>query len=770
MARIGEFDPTLTKRDAFDAAYTIDGWLDVTSVNRPITSTVASGINPLTTASAGSELVSGSVASALNSFTTASAGSELVSGAADSYINPFTTSASCSELVSGTAANSLNPFTTAATGSEAVSATASSDINAVTTDASGSEATTGSAGSDLASFTTDATGDVVGSQAKGDGNPWMLKRWLHEEEMRKRRKAEYEWAALQVAASEREIAWAAEHVNNFAGKVSGTVDLYAGQKDTKVMGNGLNPHRRFIKGGEALCIMREAIHSEGNAMWWDGGLSVPPNETIGDLAVVHIIGSLEHRMSSDGDSYESIIERVQCAIDGEDGIAPKFVVLRIDSPGGVCSGLNQTVFKLQRMSAESGVPLVAYVDELCASAAYALACACEEIVLPPSGVAGSVGVISSMGDQVEANKRAGFNIVTITSGDRKADGHPDVSISDEAIEAEKARVDELASQFFSIVSEARGLSLATVEGFQAGIYLGQDAVKAGLASDIQSWDELIESLSTGASDLRASKTTAKGTDMHATLSKLIKKCKASLASETDAKKKKELASTLATYSAALSAYSKEKKTVETKTVETSEADDSEDEAAEGNETDRKEEFPAKDDGGEDKDDDGDEEDDDEESASASIAAIARQATGKSGRAAAGALAALIAAGQRATEMVEKISRERMSEKKALRIDNALATHRVTKAEANTLRGKPMSFVESFLDMRPKAMVNTEDGALRMPDENAKVGDGSTLSESTMRSIEATLGAAPQGVDKKKLREQLIAQHEKRVATSTGGRY
>ena len=139
----------------------------------------------------------------------------------------------------------------------------------------------------------------------------------------------------------------------------------------------------------------------------------------------------------------------------------------------------------------NGVRVISYVDELTASAAYALACVAEEIYLPPSGIAGSVGVISTMCDQTQADEMAGLRYVTITSGARKADGHVHVAISDEAIAAEEVRVGELAEQFFALVEKARGIDARPL---QANIYLAADAVSAGLADGVFGWHELTHAL------------------------------------------------------------------------------------------------------------------------------------------------------------------------------------------------------------------------------------------------------------------------------------
>jgi len=214
------------------------------------------------------------------------------------------------------------------------------------------------------------------------------------------------------------------------------------------------------------------------------------NEEDDGVVTVHIRGALEHHdEGAGGDCYDLILERASMAF-----ASARAVVLRIDSPGGVVSGLNQCVFSLQRMKRDAQKPLYIYIDEMATSAAFALACAGDEVWLPPSGICGSVGVISSMISLAGANDKAGVQVVMIASGKRKTDGHPNAPITDNAIAAEQARVDDLAQQFFKIASKARGLSVETIEGYEAGLFLGRKAVKAGLADGVSGWAGFLDAL------------------------------------------------------------------------------------------------------------------------------------------------------------------------------------------------------------------------------------------------------------------------------------
>jgi Peptidase family S49 len=269
-----------------------------------------------------------------------------------------------------------------------------------------------------------------------------------------------------------------------------------------------------------LAMHPGAIQSGPMGFFWMLGSGTKANDRHGSVSTVHIRDGLEHHDDSWSDNYESIVARVGDALSGADVarahkakqrehewregykkgyqpladieiVGPSTLLMCIDSPGGVVSGLNEAVATLQKMSKESGVKFVAYANEMAASAAYALACACSEIVCPASAIIGSIGVISTMVSVAEADKEDGIDVRLITSGDRKADGHPHAPISDEAVSTERDRVMKLADAFWGLAGKARGISKERLQGYQAGIFLGHDARRRGLVDRVGSLADTI---------------------------------------------------------------------------------------------------------------------------------------------------------------------------------------------------------------------------------------------------------------------------------------
>ena len=223
-----------------------------------------------------------------------------------------------------------------------------------------------------------------------------------------------------------------------------------------------------------------------------------PGEVKSDVVVVTIRGPLMHHHDFCFDSYEAIKERVALAL----ALKPKFVLMSIDSPGGLVSGAFDTARELRAMSIEAGVDLYAHVGGRAASAAYAIASAAMWIGVSRSAMLGSIGVVDTMVDITAQNQILGLNVEIVTSGARKADGNPNVEITDDAVAAVQRRVDTLAAMFFDLVSEHGWGTPDKLRALEAVIVTGEQAVQLGLASEVATLDQSIafalpESMRTG---------------------------------------------------------------------------------------------------------------------------------------------------------------------------------------------------------------------------------------------------------------------------------
>jgi ClpP class serine protease len=234
----------------------------------------------------------------------------------------------------------------------------------------------------------------------------------------------------------------------------------------------------------------------------------PTNETVGECAIVAIRGPLEHHDGWWADSYEAILDRVTAAC----ASSSSTIVLKIDSPGGELFGCFDAARTIRSRCKAAGKRLVAYVEGCACSAAYALACAAEQIVTSDTAFTGSIGVLITRVDVSARDDAMGTRFALVASGKRKIDGHPHASLTEGELTAMQAQCDSLASLFFELVASLRGIDAEAIAALEAGVFHGAAAVEAGLADRVQSFDEMLAAIASGEGDPMAGEDKDKESD------------------------------------------------------------------------------------------------------------------------------------------------------------------------------------------------------------------------------------------------------------------
>lgn len=543
------------------------------------------------------------------------------------------------------------------------------------------------------------------------------------------------------------------------------------------------PSTRIVRPGVPLAVVPTAIHRGADGFFLLlGKAPTPANERIGDVAVVYLHGPLEHHDDAEGDSYDALLARMRDAFDGGEDGPPKAVVMRVDSVGGVVSGLNETVMSLRRLRERAGIPLFAFVDELAASAAYAICCAADEIILPRSAILGSVGTISTMVSQARADAKAGLDFAILTSGARKADGHVHAPLSPAAQAAELRRVNRLAAQFFGLVSGARHISTQQLQEYEAGLFLGKEALIAGLADAVDGWESaladiaLVNSAQLGASSTQRAQSGASGQGEEpmskVTLAALVKRTEAQLAKEKDPEKKKVLTAALASYKGAEAAF---KKTISHKETHEGDADSENDDSGKddddsGGDSDEEEEESEEAEGNETVRKEGDEEEDDEEEESEEEAAKSESEEKKAAKAllptlrsltgrqnASAVLGVLRSTFARAAKYdtvvadVRKLKADQARSRINALVERGVRDGKLAPAQARFWRGqKDEAQLKAYLDVTPKgAIVRTQpaepalgiDGEAFAAASGAIPGEGLALNAQQQAMMQAAMSAA-----------------------------
>jgi signal peptide peptidase SppA len=238
----------------------------------------------------------------------------------------------------------------------------------------------------------------------------------------------------------------------------------------------------------------------------------------GKVAVIPIVGIISHRAqliaeisgAGAGTSIQKVQAQFRHAL-GDDSC--KAIVLDVDSPGGSVDGVMELASEIY--GARRQKPITAVCNSMACSAAYWLASAAGEVVITPSGQAGSIGVYMLHQDESEALRKDGIKITIIKAGKFKTEGNPSEPLSQEAYDAFLDKVNDYYGMFVKAVGQHRGASQAAVrEGYGQGrSLLAADAVKQNLADRIGTFDDILgEALGrrrfdvegSGRSELRAS--------------------------------------------------------------------------------------------------------------------------------------------------------------------------------------------------------------------------------------------------------------------------
>jgi len=103
--------------------------------------------------------------------------------------------------------------------------------------------------------------------------------------------------------------------------------------------------------------------------------------------------------------------------------------------------------------------LLAFVDDVCTSGGYYVACAADAIVAAPCAIVGSIGVISSSFGFAKQLKKQGIERRIQASGSAKADMDPFTTASRDAVARQRRLLDDLHLEFVATVATSRGSKL-----------------------------------------------------------------------------------------------------------------------------------------------------------------------------------------------------------------------------------------------------------------------------------------------------------------------
>lgn len=212
------------------------------------------------------------------------------------------------------------------------------------------------------------------------------------------------------------------------------------------------------------------------------------------VAILSIAGALSKRFdwlaaACGFSTYEALGASLNAALTD---YRVKAILFDIDSPGGQVDGMLDLADAI--LAARSKMPVWAVANANASSAAYALAGSAEKLFLPRLGQVGSIGAVMMHIDQSARDQAMGLKYTAVCSAPSKIDGWDHAPLSSGAMAAMKARVDHCSQGLADLIGRQGRISAKDALATEAAVYSDTDAVKAGLADGVQTFDATLAAL------------------------------------------------------------------------------------------------------------------------------------------------------------------------------------------------------------------------------------------------------------------------------------
>jgi protease-4 len=211
-----------------------------------------------------------------------------------------------------------------------------------------------------------------------------------------------------------------------------------------------------------------------------GSITMNPSSSLlggGDGINEHDLGRILTRLTNDGST--------------------KAVVLRIDSPGGSALASDLLWKKLMKLRAEK--PLVVSVGDMAASGGYYLSCAANKIVVEPTSIVGSIGVVGGKLAVGRALDEVGVHAETIAAAPDPGKAARASYMSaitpwdDPTREKVRASMQAIYDLFVKRIAEGRGATVEQIAPSAEGrIFGGVEAKERGLVDEIGGLSEALD--------------------------------------------------------------------------------------------------------------------------------------------------------------------------------------------------------------------------------------------------------------------------------------
>ena len=211
--------------------------------------------------------------------------------------------------------------------------------------------------------------------------------------------------------------------------------------------------------------------------------SIPTATTIKPhTAVIEISGMIHENGKANA---ENIFEGLKEVFNDQN---TKGIILNIDSPGGSPVQSGQVFDEIIRLKAlHPGIKVYAVCGDICASGAYYIAAAADEIYADKASMVGSIGVLMNGFGFVGAIDKFGVERRLLTAGKNKGFLDPFSPLQASQVKYADQMLQEIHQQFIDSVKQGRGDRLKNnPELFSGLVWTGAKAQRLGLTDGLGS--------------------------------------------------------------------------------------------------------------------------------------------------------------------------------------------------------------------------------------------------------------------------------------------
>ncbi len=216
-----------------------------------------------------------------------------------------------------------------------------------------------------------------------------------------------------------------------------------------------------------------------------------PNMTSPKIAIVYATGSIVSGESSRnpfGGSSMGSTTIAKAIRQARSDPRVKAIVFRIDSGGGSALASDIILREIQRTvegtDGEGGIPVIVSMSDVAASGGYYIACLADKIIVPETGITGSIGVFGGKFILKGLYDKVGMNHDGVQYGE-----HADIWSStrkwnEEEQELLLNHMEAVYERFTGFVAEGRDMPIDEVkEVAQGRVWSGRDALENGLVDE-----------------------------------------------------------------------------------------------------------------------------------------------------------------------------------------------------------------------------------------------------------------------------------------------